>query len=750
MLRRAISWLGPTLLLLTLIASPASAQGTLGEVSGYVRDPDGGVLPGVDVALSYPTIGVERRTQTNSDGFYIFPGIPNGHADITAQLSGFQLYARRNVTVELNARMRLDIVMTLGAFTESVEVKASEPRLSSSPDIAHLISGEQTKELAIDGRTYMQLLTLVPGVSRNDGGYDAGTSFRADGQQINGLRKNHASLTLDGAENLDAGSNATQVNNVSVDAVEEFKVISNAYAPEFGRAGGAQINVVTKRGTKDFHGTLYNFLRDGRFDEVNHRTGKKDELSLSNFGWNFGGPVQFRNAASSKLFFFVGQEYKKLESQVGLTRVVAVPSLLERNGDFSQSPKQPIDPLTGQPFPGGIIPASRRSQNGLSLISAFPLPDAGQRATATVSPIQDRDIREDIVRFDLALPRAASLSVRFIRDTVDQIEPYGSFGGSSGFAQVPTSHARLSNSFVTSFNQVLRSDVLHDMTLSAVGNNQLLLQTGDLYARDGLSIPELFPSNRGNRAPNIRSLTGYSLGTGLLGSDYPTNIVGNYYTIKNNVTWLRGSHTMKAGTYLGHFRKGEEIRKPDAGAFTFSDNRSGGSRVALADAVLGLYERYTEADAAPYADLRFNQVELYMQDQWQLRPNFSVNYGLRYQYMPGPYHRDDLIATFDPDRYNAAEAPKIDSRGNLVPGTGRTENGLPVTGIVRAGVDGERRAVFTEQTGTTLDRASDSTGTHGTVAGRWFGAGLGSSTTGQSSTVVAIKRARRRSCGRWS
>ncbi|HYS56498.1 MAG TPA: hypothetical protein VER58_22295, partial [Thermoanaerobaculia bacterium] len=217
-----------------------------------------------------------------------------------------------------------------------------------------------------------------------------------------------------------------------------------------------------------------------------------------------------------------------------------------------------------------------------------------------------------------------------------------------------------------------------------------LHQSGDLFLRTGLNIPEIFPLNRGDRAPNIRSMTGYSLGTGLLGSDYPTRIIGNYYTLKNNLTLLRGNHDLKFGTYLGQFRKGEELRTADSGAFTFSDTRSKGTGIALADALLGLYDRYTESDAAPFVDMRYNQVELYAQDHWQMRPNLSLNFGVRYQYMPGVTERNDRIATFDPRRYDPSQAPQIDSRGNLVPGTGVTENGMPVAGIVKAGVNGPR------------------------------------------------------------
>src|SRR5258708_6503995 len=350
--------------------------------------PGGGALPGVDVRIVFPDIGVERGTQTNTAGLFLLAGLPPGRANLTAELSGFQRFLRKDLKVDLNARMRVDVTLQLGAVSEVMEVKGKEPLVSSSPDVAHLITGEQTKELAIDGRSYMQLVTLVPGVSRNEGSYESGTSFRADGQQINGLRKDFASLTLDGAENLDVGSNATQVHNVSIDAVEEFKVISNPYDAQYGKAGGAQINVVTKRGTKDFHGTAYDFSRDGRFDENNFLTGKKDKLNLKDYGWNLGGPFAFHSSAAdnTRVFFFVGQEYKKLDSQVGFTQVVSVPSLLERSGNFSNSPKQPIDPLTGKPFPGGIIPPERLSHNGAALVALLPLPVAGLPPTAPLPP----------------------------------------------------------------------------------------------------------------------------------------------------------------------------------------------------------------------------------------------------------------------------------------------------------------------------------------------------------------------------
>jgi len=684
-------------LLVLAVAGLSTAQNTTGEMSGFVRDTAGAVVPGVAITLEFPLIAYTRVATTDQNGYFVFPGVPNGTASLKASLQGFRTVERKEIPVELNARMRVDLVLEVGGVTETLEVVGeAAPAISTRADVAHLISGEQTREIPIDGRSYMQLLTIIPGVSRNDGSYEFGTSFRADGQQINGLRKNFNALTLDGSENLDAGSNATQVNNVSIDAIEEFKVLTSQYAAEYGKSAGSQINVVTKGGKRTFQGGAYMFVRDDRFDANDFITGRKAELDFKNFGWTFGGPVAWKgfNEGRSKLFFFVAQELKSLDSQVGLASTATTPSLLERQGNFSQSPRVPTDPLTGQPFAGGVIPMSRLSPAGIALVSRFPLPDVDTRNTARLTPTQSRDIHENILRIDFRPRPSTTATARYIRDRVEQIEPYGSFGGSATFAQVPTSHDRYSDSAMLSYSNTIGARMFHELSVSAVRNDQSLHQTGDLFRRDGVSIPELFPLNRGSRAPNIRTLTGYSLGTGLFGNDYPTELVGNYYTVKDNVTFARGAHSYKAGVYLGQFRKSEELRTPDAGAFSFTDTQSGATGVALANLLLGRYDQYTESDIAPYGLLRYNQIELYAQDHWQVRSNATLDYGLRYQYMPAMVERHDRLATFDASRYDAALAPQLTATGNLVPGTGLLVNGMPANGLAISGQDGVPRGLY--------------------------------------------------------
>jgi hypothetical protein len=671
--------------------APARAQATAGEVSGYISDSTGARLPGVTVTITFPEIAVTHTTVSNDQGFYLLPALPRGSAVLVAELDGFQRFERPNLPLALGDKVRVDIALTVGQVSETVSVVAATPVLATRADVAHRLDSTQVQQIAVDGRSYMQFMTLLPGVSSNGSSYEFGTSFRADGQQINGLRKNLSGLTVDGAENLDAGSNATQVNNVSLDAIEEIKVLTSQYSAEYGRSGGAQIQVLTKRGTRDFRGGGYYFLRNGALDAKNFATAAKDDIDFKNFGWTLSGPVAWRgfNEDRSKLFFFVGQEFKRLDTQTGQTKLnVAVPSLQERRGDFSQSPRIPTDPLTGQPFPGGIIPANRLSPTALDLVNRFPAPNTGA-ATATLLPTQQRDIRQDIFKIDWPVGPASSLSVRVLRDRVEQLEPYGSFGGTSGYAQVPTSHDRFSDSLVVNYNHPIGSKALHELTFSAVRNDQLLLQSGDLYQRGSIPVAELFAGNRGDRAPNITTLDGYSLGTGLLGSDYPTHIIGNYYTLKSNITWMVGNHALRFGGYLAQDRKSEELRTPDAGVYTFTNSRPNGTGIALANMLLGLASTYSEADRAPYGNLRFNQVELYVQEHWQAKRNLTIDAGVRWQYMPGPYERQDLIATFDPGGYDPALAPRVNTNGTLVPNTGS-----PVNGIVQAGQDGVPRSLY--------------------------------------------------------
>lgn len=702
---RLVAWsarLAAIAALAVIAAQPAAAQQTSSEISGYVKDAQGAVVPGVTVTVTYLAINLSRSAVSNRDGYFVLPSLPNGVCDVETELSGFRKEIRRGIKVDVAAKLRVDFALQVGGIEETVEVTFEKPPISTRPDVAQTVTSEQIRDIASDGRSFMQLVTLLPGVSVTDQGYEFGTSLRSANQVVNGTRGSMQSVTVDGGENQDAGSNTSLVHNVNVDAIDEFTVISE-YSAEAGRAAGPSVKVSTKRGTNKLVGSVAYYRRnsDWKLDGKDFATGKPAVLNFNNVSWTLGGPVAL-GTVRDKLFFFAGQEWKSLENSTGMGQVRAVPSLREREGDFSQSSFNPRNPATGQPFPDRIIPPAMISPLGHQLVNLFPLPDTADGNRATYTAVQDRSIRQDIGRLDFKTSATSNLTFSYTRDNYDQIEPYGSFGGGIGntnFPLVPTSHARKSDTTRLMFTHQLGRSMIHEILVQGQRNNQDLLRTGTLHQRSGYTGPELFPSNRSGSLPDAVFRDTYESGSsGMLGQDYPTHVIGNYYTFKNTVTWIRANHNVKFGTYFVHNRKSEEIRRPDAGEFTF---RNSGSRtgVAIADALLGYAYQYQESDRAPLANMRYNQFEVFAHDHWQARPNLSLDLGARLYWMGAPYERDDMMSTFDPALYDPAAAPRIDSGGNLVAGTGSLDaNGFPTTGIALAGSNGVPRGLYSSAT----------------------------------------------------
>ena len=244
-------------------------------------------------------------------------------------------------------------------------------------------------------------------------------------------------------------------------------------------------------------------------------------------------------------------------------------------------------------------------------------------------------------------------------------------------------------------------------------------------------------------------MTGYSLGTGLFGNQYPTHIIGNYYTLKDNLTYARGPPQLQGGHLSGPLPEERGAAHADAGAFTFTDTQANATGIALANLLIGRYDTYTESDAAPYPILRYNQIELYAQDHWQVRANITLDYGVRYQYMPAMYQRDNVIATFDPSLYDPAQAPQPASTGNLIPGTGLRLNGMPVVGIAIAGANGVPAGLYRRRQGQHRAARRVHLGSDADRQLRRCAAASACSSIVPSSTAAATRPRRRRSCGRW-
>ncbi|MBM3748193.1 MAG: hypothetical protein FJW34_20615, partial [Acidobacteria bacterium] len=373
---------------LLLFSTAAWTQQTSGSIAGVVKDHQGALIPNAKVTLVNQEQGSSREMQSNPDGsFVFFPLLPATYS-VMIEAAGFKKFERRDIKLFPNDRIALgDVVLEVGSLSETITVEASVVMLQTqSAERSGIITGSQTVNLALNGRNYLSLIGLVPGIVSWADNQVAGPGGIGS-ISANGQRANQNNLTLDGVANMDTGSNGTQHTSLNIDAVAEFRVITNSQPAEFGRSAGAAINIVTKSGTREFHGTGYWFHRHEGLNANSWRSnqdGLQRRFYRYNYqGYNLGGPVYVPNKFNTnkeKLFFFWSQEWQN-QLIPNATRYVTVPTAAQRRGDFSLTNEADgslvtiRDPLSAAPFPGNQIPAGRQSADGAKILNFYPQPN---------------------------------------------------------------------------------------------------------------------------------------------------------------------------------------------------------------------------------------------------------------------------------------------------------------------------------------------------------------------------------------
>src|SRR5204862_3483158 len=321
-------------ILFTMIGIPSFAQKITATIRGTVTDSTGGVVPGANVTVRGENTGVTRSTVTNASGVYSFPELQVGTYAVEVAISGFKTSVVKGVALNVADDRAVDVRLETGAVSENITVEVPAVAVQTvGGEVAGLVTGEQVRELPLNGRNFLQLGTLMPGVSQGDGfntkdrGLMSGIELAVSGSGLGGNL-----WMVDGANNNDVGSNRTILVFPSVDAIDEFKVHRNSYGAEFGGAAGAQVNIVTRAGTNEFHGSSYYFGRNDALASRDYFLEKADQpkaaLSTHDFGGTFGGPI-IRN----RVQFFVSEEWNR--EKRGVTRTAFVPTAAERAGDFS-------------------------------------------------------------------------------------------------------------------------------------------------------------------------------------------------------------------------------------------------------------------------------------------------------------------------------------------------------------------------------------------------------------------------------
>ncbi|HEY9138698.1 MAG TPA: carboxypeptidase regulatory-like domain-containing protein, partial [Terriglobus sp.] len=474
------------MLVAALSLSPISAyaQSSFGQISGTVTDPTGASVPEASVTITNVNTQVKRTVSTDNDGNFIATNLPIAVYSISVTKTGFRTAQQSGVSISADAKVTSNFTLPIGETSEVVEVQggAIESLNTTSGELARVIDSKQVENLALNGRNYTQLLTLVPGaVVTNPDIFSVTTSLASTNQTINGNRGDTGNLTVDGAYNQVAGSNGSLMNNVGPDFIQEVKIDTSNASAEFGRTSGPSFNIVTKSGTNAFHGGAFEIMRNNYLDATNYIARRKTQLIFNDFGFFVGGPI-----IKDKLFFFVGEEWKRLRQQATAS-TFTVPTTAMLNGDFSavctgisgasfnssgvctSAAGQLYEPGTATPIPNNnvasrITPDGRAIANVYKTISAAGLSyrDGGLPSNnLTLAPSNPLDFHQDLIRFDYVINQKHSIYGRWIHDQNTLTDPFGTFSNSGILNTTPTIRNRPGQSYLLSYTWAISPTLIN-------------------------------------------------------------------------------------------------------------------------------------------------------------------------------------------------------------------------------------------------------------------------------------------------
>ena len=662
----------------------ARAQEITASLTGTVTDETGAVLPGVTVTVRNTGTGFTKDVTTTGEGVYTAPLLPTGRYEVTFTLSGFQTNTATNLNLHVNDRVLLDMTLKTGGVSETVEVSAAAQMIQPTPAIQNLMGTTQVEELPLNNRNFVQLATLVPGVtsSLTD---EVGLGLTSTVSiSINGQRRNAINWLVDGASNVDVGSNITLLNTPTLESIEEFKIITSGYAAEWPRSGGGIVNVVTKSGTNQFRGSAYEFFRNDALNAnsfIRKQAGctadatgtvtcldrsangatdfaairnSPPKLDYHNFGFTVGGPIK-----KDKLFFFYSQEFRRIE-RAPTDRTATVP---EQSW------------LTDPSNPNYVAPANR-DPNAVQLAALYPAANVGTNLFLD-SQANEQDTRQEVLRVDFMMSPKWRFMGRYTHDLSQTTEPGGLFFNTA-IPDVATTLTDVPGQvFVGQVTTTMSPTTFNEFSVQ-YSSNAIRSVYGDNVNNTrsgvGISIPELFAENRNELLPSVTVSSGLSqIGAPQLFDNKYKNL-----SLAENFTHVRGAHQWKGGFFFAFEGKDEISGSATQGSYTFA---AGGGRTAFQNFMTGNRDgacgngcTYIEPSTEVASQFRWNRYEFYVQDTWNVNPRLRLDLGLRYSLQPGFTDENDLLTNFVPSLFVRADAPRfVDATGGqLVVGTGRS------------------------------------------------------------------------------
>jgi len=694
-------------LLILLLAVPIHAQNITGTLTGIVTDSSGAVIPGAQVVLTNQATGGRQTSTTNDAGIFLFASILPGTYSVEISMGGFKSYQVRDVAVTMNERRTLgNVILEVGQVQERVEVVAeATPVQVASSERAGLITTTQLLNTAIRGRDFVSLIATLPGVyDENMQSRDVSKGPGAGGLHINGGRSTSINFALDGVQNTDTGSNGGSHVQPNMDAVAEVVVLTSNYQAEHGRNSGGTINVTTKSGTQEFHGSAYWFFRHESLyanSFFRNRTSTPRPIErIKNFGYTIGGPIAIKklNPNKDKLFFFWSQEFVRRQN-FAATLFVTTPTAAERTGDYSNTRDLngnviPItNPSTRAPFSGNIIPASMINKTGQAVLNYFPLPNYTETDPAlryarnyVSNGSGDFPRRQDLFRIDYNVNESMRVYFRGTRDNDDENWPYNNWtAGSHNFDMFNTYRPQRGRSGLVHISNTLTPRLVNQFTMGASNRSQTFNPSDpSLISRDKMgNIGQWYP--QGNESGAIPDVSFGGVSSGINGGigNIPYTNRNPVFTFVDNVSWMKGRHALKFGVYFERMRKDEVGSGNTRGSFDFGRNVNNpfDSNYAFSNALLGNFNTYSEASLRTYSHYRYLQSEFYAQDSWKATNKLTLEFGIRFYSSPATHDVRQFLTTFVPSTYNASTAAVM-YRPAIDPATNRRAAVDPRTGTI--------------------------------------------------------------------
>ncbi|MFN0165723.1 MAG: carboxypeptidase regulatory-like domain-containing protein [Bryobacteraceae bacterium] len=655
-------------------AGVLKAQTASGVITGSVTDTTGAVVSGAKVVLTEVQTNQTRELMTNDAGIYEFRALPRGEYRIAAEIHGFKKEQISGIQLTVAQNLRLDIKLEVGQVSEAVNVEATAGLVQASDsNLSQVIDEKRVRELPLNGRNFMQLAFLSSGIvtagraSATQRQANYGPAFSAGGQ-----RDNTTTVLVDGIEISGMELNNYPYAIPSLESVGEFRVLTSGASAEFGGNSGAFVNVVTRRGSNEYRGSLFEFLRNDKLDSRNFfdRTGKSAPNKRNQFGFIVSGPLLIPKLYNGKDRTFLMFSWEWQRQRNGTTSTTIVPTPEERAGNFSGTVTPVVDPLSKVPLPNNQVPASRINAVGRGLLNLYPLPNATDPARNFVNaPLR---------RFDFSIPsgridhRLTSKNNLFWRTTVNEPQDVGpgqSLSQAFRYDAVQKErHVQLS----LGDTHLVSSNIVNEFNAGFVRMNRTR-NSADSFVRDwvkelGIQGIPTQPLTYG--APAI-TIAGFSQ------AGFSTNNafflwITQAAQLVDNLSIVRQKHTIKfGGSYQKKQLNSTQWGAPNGnyaftGAYTSPPPVGTPTRqAAIADVLFGYPATYAVQTTPFEQRMRYWNAAWYVQDDYRLTPNLTLNLGLRWEYFGKPYDQFDRIATFD-----------LATGQQLLPGQGGTPRNL--------------------------------------------------------------------------